>query len=147
MSSALERPRACAHYPAMTRTRFVLVAAMIAVLAAPGARHSHAQSNNEQPPYEDDLMRLSEVLGAIHYLRALCGATDGTVWRDRMNALLEVEADEPARRHKLVDRFNRGYRSFASVYRECTPSARSSTERYMTEGQALADEIATRYSR
>lgn len=92
-------------------------------------------------------MRLSEVLGAIHYLRALCGATDGTIWRDRMNALLEVETEEPERRRKLVDRFNRGYRSFASVYRDCTPSARSSTELYMSEGQKLAGEIATRYSR
>ena len=92
-------------------------------------------------------MRLSEVLGAIHYLRALCGATDGTVWRDRMNTLLEVETEEPERRRKLVDRFNRGYRSFASVYRDCTPSARSSTELYMSEGQKLAGEIATRYSR
>ncbi len=130
----------------MTRTRFAFVVLMTAVLTAPGGLQAHAQTN-EQPPYEDDLMRLSEVLGAIHYLRALCGASDGTMWRDRMNALLEVEADEPARRHKLVDRFNRSYRSFASVYRECTPSARTSAERYMTEGQALADEIATRYSR
>ena len=141
-----------AHYSAMTRAprrpvpNFILAALLAVGVLMPGAAFVHAQ-NNEQPPYENDLMRLSEVLGAIHYLRALCGASDGTMWRDRMNALLDVEADDPTRRRRLVDRFNRGYRSFASVYRDCTPSARSSTERYMSEGERLAGEIATRYSR
>lgn len=124
----------------------VLALFLAAGTMVPGSAPALAQ-NTEQPPYENDLMRLSEVLGAIHYLRDLCGATDGSVWRDRMNALLDVEAEDPQRRRKLVDRFNRGYRSFASVYRDCTASARSSTERYMSEGQQLAGEIATRYSR
>lgn len=105
------------------------------------------QGTAEQPPYEESLLRLSEVMGSIHYLRALCGANDGSQWRDKMNALLEVEADDADRRRKLVERFNRGYRSFASVYRECTASARSSTERYMSEGEALASDITSRYSR
>lgn len=132
----------CARFRPLARLLFC--ATLAAAVAAPlGARAQDA----EQPPYETDLLRLSEVLGAIHYLRELCGADDGTLWRDRMNALLEVEAEEPERRRKLIDRFNRGYRGFASVYRDCTGSARSATEQYMAEGEQLAGEIATRYSR
>ncbi len=36
--------------------------------AAPAARAQDAR------PYDDKLMRLSEILGAVHYLRELCGA-------------------------------------------------------------------------
>lgn len=98
-------------------------------------------------PYEPGLLRLSELLGSIHYLRALCGAEDGNRWRDEMNALVEAEGNDAERRRKLVERFNRGYRSYASVYRECTPSARQAVERYMAEGTELAAEISARYSR
>ncbi len=31
----------------------------------------------DEPPYEAGLLRLSELLGSTHYLRALCGAQDG----------------------------------------------------------------------
>ncbi len=49
-----------------------------------------------------------------------------------MNALVEAEDSNEDRRRKLVERFNRGYRAFASVYRECTPSARQAVESYMS---------------
>ena len=62
-------------------------------------------------PYDDKLLRFSEVLGSLHYLRALCGANEGTKWRDAMNDLLVSEQPSPKRRARLVSRFNRGYRS------------------------------------
>ena len=32
---------------------------------------------NEMKPYDEKLVRLSEILGAVHYLRELCGSNDG----------------------------------------------------------------------
>ncbi len=46
--------------------------------------------------FETELQRLSEILGALHYLRGLCGSKDGQKWRNEMRALLDAEA--PGRR-------------------------------------------------
>src|SRR5437660_1262572 len=36
----------------------------------------------EQPaPYDRDLQRLSEILGALHFLRAICNSNEGQKWR------------------------------------------------------------------
>ena len=96
-------------------------------------------------PYDSRLYRLSEVLGSIHYLRNLCGETSNE-WRDQMEGLLAVERPSPNRRARLIAQFNKGYRSFDSVYAACTPQALSAVDRYMTEGRALAGEINSRYA-
>ncbi|MEI2386527.1 TIGR02301 family protein [Breoghania sp. JC706] len=124
--------------------RALLIAVLALSALAVTARPSAAA---DAPPYEESLLRLSELLGSIHYLRALCGAQDGSRWRDEMNALVAAEGTDEDRRRKLVERFNRGYRAFASVYRECTPSARRAVETYMAEGAELSAEISARYSR
>jgi uncharacterized protein (TIGR02301 family) len=98
------------------------------------------------PPYQDDLLRLAEILGAIHYLRPLCGF-DGNQWREQMEQLLDSEsADEPART-RMVDRFNRGYDSYKSVYLSCTPAATLAAQRYLEEGARIAADITARYGR
>lgn len=98
------------------------------------------------PPYESEMLRLAEILGGVHYLRPLCNHPDEkTAWRDEMEALLEAEnPDEPWRR-RLVDRFNRGYEGFRSVYRTCTPAANVAANRYLEEGVKLTAEITARY--
>ena len=74
-------------------------------------------------PFDADLMRLSEILGALQYLRALCGANEGNKWRDQMTALLDAEAQSGDRRNRLVANFNNGFRNFQRSYRACTPAA------------------------
>ena len=82
----------CPPSPASTRggrMRALAWGAIVAItlgLAGPAV----AQERPDDPPYEQDLMRLSEILGALHYLRPLCGAPDGTLWRDEMQALIEA---------------------------------------------------------
>ena len=61
-------------------------------------------------PYESDLQRLSEILGALHYLRDICGAREGQAWRNEMQALIDAEAPSGERRERLTASFNRGYR-------------------------------------
>ena len=95
-------------------------------------------------PYEAKLLRLAEVLGSIHYLRNVCGEESNS-WRDQMQALLTAENPEPSRRARLVASFNRGYRTFDSVYTVCTEQALAAVDRYMTEGLDLTREINSRY--
>lgn len=116
---------------------WAVVAAVLAVAPGQGARAAES-------PFENDLMRLSEILGALHYLRNLCGES-GQDWRARMEALLEAENPDEARRAKLTASFNRGYRGFETTYTTCTGSALTAISRYMKEGEALSRDTATRY--
>ncbi|MDE1997125.1 MAG: TIGR02301 family protein [Rhizobiaceae bacterium] len=135
--------------------RYLLICAAFAaafpVLAQPAATAPAIQVPNSgddgQPaPYDDQLSRLAEILGSIHYLRNLCNAGKEDAWRSSMQQLLDVETkDEPKRKEKLTAAFNRGYRSFASVYTDCTPQAIVAEERYRNEGATLATEITARF--
>jgi uncharacterized protein (TIGR02301 family) len=113
---------------------------------APAAAPPVAAAKNTPPaPYEKDMRRISEILGALHYLRPLCGANDGQVWRDKMRDLIEAEGGPPDRRERLAGAFNEGYNGFQLTYRTCTPSADLAVRRYLEEGQKLSREIATRH--
>ena len=106
-------------------------------------------SNTGEPvaPYDDKLLRLSEILGSVHYLRTLCGAKEDNKWRDMMSSILAAEQPGPNRRARLIAHFNRGYRTFSGSYSTCTSSALLATERYMEEGADLSKQITQRYGR
>jgi uncharacterized protein (TIGR02301 family) len=97
-------------------------------------------------PFDGDLMRLAEILGALHYLRTICGAKEGQKWRGEMQALLDAEAPSGERHNRLVANFNRGYRGFQQTYRTCTPAAVVAVRRYLDEGAKISREITARYS-
>ncbi|HXV29295.1 MAG TPA: TIGR02301 family protein [Sinorhizobium sp.] len=98
------------------------------------------------PPYEQRLIRLAEILGSVHYLRNLCSSQPDDGWRRSMQDLIDKEtADEPQRRERMTAAFNRGYRTFASVYTACTEPATVAEERYRAEGATLASEIVARF--
>ena len=97
-------------------------------------------------PFDNDLQRLGEILGALHYLRDLCGAKEGQKWRNEMQALIEAETSAGERRAQIVASFNRGYRSFQQSYRTCTPAANLAIRRYLEEGAKISREITARYA-
>jgi uncharacterized protein (TIGR02301 family) len=101
---------------------------------------ARAQSG-ESKPYDDRLLRLSEILGAVHYLRELCGANDGQLWRDRMQELMTAEGTTALRRARLTRSFNQGYRSYSRTYSACSPSAQNAITRFATEATQLADAL------
>ncbi|TCD14267.1 TIGR02301 family protein [Oricola cellulosilytica] len=119
---------------------------LLIVALAFGAPHAaRAQAGpSAVVPYDENLLRLAEVLGSVHYLRNVCGEESNS-WRERMEELLVVENPEPLRRARLVASFNRGYRTFDSVYTKCTRQALDAVERYMREGLELTREINSRY--
>jgi len=99
------------------------------------------------PPYEGEMARLSEILGALHYLRPLCGASaESGRWRGEMEQLLEAEQPGPERRGRMIASFNRGYFTYEQTYRSCTDAAGLAIDRFLSEGARLSREIATRYS-
>lgn len=105
-------------------------------------RESLAPPPPDDRPYDDKLMRLAEILGAVHYLRELCGADEGQLWRDQMKEILKNEGTTAVRRAKLVNKFNDGYRGYRRTYRSCTQSATLASRRFSTEGAQIASALA-----
>lgn len=104
-------------------------------LAAPTAADSR--------PYDAKLLRLAELLGAVHYLRELCGADEGQFWRDTMTELMKTEGSSAVRRARLTRSFNQGYRNYSRTYNVCTPTAKSNINRFLAEGAEIAEGLAT----
>ncbi len=98
------------------------------------------------PPYQADVLRLSEVLGAAAYLDGLCGGAAAD-WRAKMVSFLDAQGLQGAARRPYVEAFNRGQRTFAVAHRSCTTSARSVLQRYFAEGAQLSDRLDQRFGR
>lgn len=96
-------------------------------------------------PYEPQMTRLAEVLGALTFLRNLCAAGDSEEWRAKMSSLVAAEGSEGGRREKLVGAFNAGFHGYELTYRVCTPNARAAITRYLDEAGKLARDITYRY--
>ncbi|HEX3709103.1 MAG TPA: TIGR02301 family protein [Pseudolabrys sp.] len=118
----------------------LMAAAIVMSLALP------ARGVEVTAPFDGDLQRLAEILGALHYLRAVCGANEGQKWRNEMQALVDAETPDGERRRKIVASFNRGYRGFQQTYRTCTPAADLAIRRYLDEGARISREITARYA-
>lgn len=116
----------------------------------PGTEKSESaapQIRTLPPAYEEQMLRLAEVLGALHYLRELCGANEGQTWRQEMEKLLAAEEPSPARRAQLIAHFNRGFRGYVEIYRECTKPASEAANQFLQQGMRLAAEIPNRFGR
>lgn len=109
-----------------------------------------------EPPYEPQLMRLAEVLGALSYLSGVCRPSgDGTApitapaggvdWRDRMVQLVQAEQPSPARRERLAGAFNRGFLGYAGAHHTCTAATELAAARHVEEGARLTRELASRF--
>jgi uncharacterized protein (TIGR02301 family) len=124
----------------------LLVFAALLMLAAPEAASRAEESPAPAAPYQSELERLAEILGALHHLRGICGANEGQTWRNEMQALIEAETPNGERRNRLVASFNRGYRGFQQSYRTCTRAADLAIRRYLDEGARIARDITARYA-
>jgi uncharacterized protein (TIGR02301 family) len=118
--------------------RFLLVAAL-ALATVP------ARAEVGAAPFDGSLQRLAEILGALHYLRNICGANEGQKWRNEMLAIVDAEAPSGQRRARMIASFNRGYQGYQQTYRTCTPAADLVIRRYLEEGSKLAREMTARY--
>ncbi|KTS38233.1 hypothetical protein NS228_17865 [Methylobacterium indicum] len=150
--------------PSLGARAAVLAACLLAASPAlaqtrpkPGAKPPEATkpSEKEAPapapppdapaPYDRDLLRLSEIIGALSFLRELCGHPDAAEWPARMKALLDSEGTSQGRRDRLAGAYNRGYGGYAVTYRVCTPSAVEAATRFIGEGERLSVALAGRF--
>ncbi|GJM03526.1 MAG: TIGR02301 family protein [Rhodomicrobium sp.] len=109
------------------------------LLLSTSLKEAHSAAENR--PYDASLLRLSEILGAVHYLRALCGINDQQAWRKKMEQLISAEGQTVKRKLKLTKSFNKGYRSFQRTYRHCTPSAKVAIDHFLDEGIDIAEKL------
>ncbi|MET0469538.1 MAG: TIGR02301 family protein [Tardiphaga sp.] len=121
--------------------RAAAITASIALAAAAPARAEVAAA-----PFDGSLQRLAEILGALHYLRNICGANEGLKWRNEMQSLVDAETPGGDRRARMIASFNRGYRGYQQTYRSCTPAADLVIRRYLEEGSKIAREMTARYA-
>jgi uncharacterized protein (TIGR02301 family) len=115
-----------------------------AVLGIPAGAVPPALAQSPQVlerPYDTQLARLAEILGALHYLRELCSAGEGQTWRLQMKELLNAEGTSTMRRAQLVESFNKGYRSYSRTYRSCNKSAIVTINRFMEQGASLTADL------
>jgi uncharacterized protein (TIGR02301 family) len=105
-----------------------------------------ARAQDAPAPFDADLQRLAEVLGALHYLRGICGTNEGAKWRNEMQALIDAETPTGDRRTRMIAGFNRGYNGFQQTYRTCTPAASVAIRRYIEEGSKISRDLTARYA-
>ena len=112
---------------------------------APDAKAAPAPEAEPPPPYDPEILRLAEILGALTYLDALCASNPQGDWRAKMQALLEADAKTAARKERLAGSYNRGFRDYERTYHLCTPNAQAIIGRFLAEGGKIAHEVVNRY--
>jgi uncharacterized protein (TIGR02301 family) len=117
--------------------RIILAVAAIFVLSGPALA--------VDPPYQQKMERLAEIMGSLYFLQPLChGGTQD--WRAQMAELIALDEPEEDRRQRLAGAFNGGYEAFARFHRTCTPSAHEAFMRLLAEAEAVAREIHARFA-
>ncbi len=112
---------------------------------APVVKAAPAPDAEPPPPYDPEILRLAEILGALTYLEALCASNPPGDWRAKMQALLEADAKTAARKERLAGSYNRGFHDYERTYHLCTPNAQAIIGRFLAEGGKIAHEVVNRY--
>ena len=84
-------------------------------------------------------------MGALTYLRDLCGAGDGAKFRARMATLLDAQGASETQRDLLAGAYNRGFQDYEITYGVCTPAAEAIVSHFLNEMAHIASEVANRY--
>lgn len=97
------------------------------------------------PPYQEEMERLSEIMGSLYFLQPLCqpGVAD---WRGQMAELIALDEPDEDRRQRLAGAFNAGYAAYARLYRVCTVSANEALTRLLVEAENVARDLHSRYA-
>lgn len=98
------------------------------------------------PPYQEEMERLSEIMGSLYFLQPLCRPDGGADWRAEMGDLIALDQPDDDRRQRLAGAFNSGYEAYARLYRACTVSADQALTRLLVEAEKVARDIHTRYA-
>jgi uncharacterized protein (TIGR02301 family) len=98
------------------------------------------------PPYQEEMERLSEILGSLYFLNPLCKPDAKSDWRGQMADLISLDEPDDDRKQRLSGAFNAGYEAYARLYRVCTVSAEQAMSRLLVEAEKTARDIHSRYA-
>ncbi|MEP0519718.1 MAG: TIGR02301 family protein [Hyphomicrobiales bacterium] len=128
------------------RLDHIFIGALAALLLMPDMAEAQAvRTGNEQPPYEESLLRLVTIVGSLEFLHPLCERQNKGVWKAQMANLLEAEEPSPARRARMMATYNKSYEVLEQVHRTCSPTVELILQRYEAEAVELTRELATTY--
>jgi uncharacterized protein (TIGR02301 family) len=140
---------------ALAAARVVALASVIAAPPAwaekpappkpPPAKPAAPTPAPDARPYDGDLLRLAEILGALTYLRGLCGDKDADAWHQRMQALLDAEGTTPVRKDRLAGAYNSGIQGYELSYHACTANAHLVIDRFLAEASRIAKAVENRF--
>ena len=139
---------AAAHVPAAQMTPIAGVKAVPAESAPPAGAPDVKKTPSaprKPPPYEAPLLRLAEMAGALAYLRDLCGAGDGAIFRAKLETLIKAEGIGEETRDLVAGAYNEAYRGYSANYRTCTPAANQIIARFLKEAEHVASDVAARF--
>ncbi|HEY0919888.1 TIGR02301 family protein [Devosia sp.] len=97
------------------------------------------------PPYQEQMERLAEIMGSLYFLQPLC-VDNAQDWRAQMAELINLDQPDEDRRQRLAGAFNGGYAAYARLYRVCTVSAAEALTRLLVEAEQTARDIHSRYA-
>lgn len=97
------------------------------------------------PPYQEQMERLAEIMGSLYFLQPLC-RDEAHDWRAEMAELITLDQPDEDRRQRLAGAFNGGYEAYARLYRICTVSAAEALTRLLVEAEKTARDIHSRYA-
>lgn len=95
---------------------------------------------------QDGLMRMADILGALHHLRAVCNKGEGNLWRERMFDILRSDGVDNVLQAQLTERFNAGNEKARLEAPQCTVNAIKKSDVLVREGELLARDLVTKPS-
>jgi len=103
------------------------------------------QSLAVDPPYQQEMERLANIMGALYHLDELC--LNSTIdWRQEFADLMELDEVDEDRQERLTAAFNNGYLDFSRLHVRCTANAETVTRRFVVEGAEITKNIHTRFA-
>jgi uncharacterized protein (TIGR02301 family) len=123
----------------MLKTFYAKIAAVIIL-----SFFLNAQLSGQSRPYDDALIELVYILGSLSHLETTCKNGSANTLED-MNLLLEAEQPSPSRRALLIDSYNNGFRSVASIHLICNDNTRILIEDLKKKASILAQKTSATY--
>ncbi len=122
----------------MLKPSVVLIAlALIVALPVP----ADAQSTR----LERRLVKISEVMGALHYLRGACYRPERTQWRSEFDLLLKQYRPSTSLRNRMNDAFHGAYVYHQRNYAGCTQDTAYRASKMADDGERLARKLANMF--
>src|SRR3569623_3000991 len=106
----------CFHRAGKAKTAAMLRRFLAVLLTCSLLLPATVRAEDDAAPFDADLQRLAEILGALHYLRGICGTADGQKWRTEMPALLAAETPYGDRPTRMIASITLSLNSYPQTY-------------------------------